>query len=92
MYFSNFSLDKLKLWQQPFLLSILITLTIGISDNAIAQAFDEYCLSTVGQVELVEKLQKDPTQILPPFIRSVGRLPELYRNRCDAIAHSVDKE
>ena len=61
----------------------ILVISIGISGNVSAQSLDRYCLSTVGQIETTNKTTVfDPTPQLPPFIRSVEHLPELYSQPC----------
>ena len=73
---------KIRLLKPETLLRILIIL-IGINSSASAQSLNEYCLSTVGQIEENTKTEvEDQTQQLPSFIDSVENLPELYKKPC----------
>ncbi len=74
---------QVRLLKIKSILRILI-ITIGISSSARAQSVDEYCLSTVGQIEENTKTKvEDLTQQLPSFIDSVENLPELYKKPCN---------
>jgi hypothetical protein len=71
--------------------SILIVSTIGISDSAVAEVFEKYCLSTVGQVKPINESEREiPRYPIPPFIGSVDHLPELYRKSCNAFSRFFD--
>ena len=80
IYLLNFL--KIRLLKPETLLRILMIL-IGINSSASAQSLNEYCLSTVGQIEENTKTEvEDQTQQLPSFIDSVENLPELYKKPC----------
>jgi hypothetical protein len=77
-----------RLLKIPRILTLLIALTIGITDSAVAESLNEYCISQLSQSE-VKKPQKNAEEeesVLPPFIGSVKNLPELYRNPCNIIS------
>jgi hypothetical protein len=66
-------------------LTLLIALSIGIANSAVAESLNEYCISQVSQQE-VEKPQKNVEEeesFIPPFIGSVDNLPKLYKNACN---------
>ena len=68
-------------------MSILIVSTIGISDSSVAEVFEKYCLSTVGQVKPINESEREiPRYPIPPFIGSVDHLPQLYRKSCNAFS------
>jgi hypothetical protein len=68
-------------------LTLLIALTIGIANSAVAESLNEYCISQVSQqqVEKPRKNAEEEESVLPPFIGSVENLPELYKNPCNII-------
>jgi len=67
---------------KPILRILIISISITSSVNA--QTLNEYCLSTVGQIETTKKTKVfDPTPPLPYFIDSVENLPELYEKPCN---------
>ena len=77
------SFTKIRLLKLKTVLRILIIL-LGMNTSASAQSLNEYCLSTVGQIEENTKTKvEDPTPQLPPFIDSVENLPELYSQPCN---------
>ena len=81
----QFNFHKIRLLKLKTVLRILIIL-IGINSSASAQSLNEYCLSTVGKIETTNKTTVfDPTPQLPPFIRSVKHLPELYSQPCNKL-------
>lgn len=76
-----------RLLKIPRTLTLLIALTIGVANSAVAESLNEYCITQVSQQE-VEKPQKNAEEdesVLPPFIGSVENLPELYKNPCNII-------
>ena len=77
------SFTKIRLSKLKTALRILI-ISIGITSSVNAQSLNEYCLSTVGQIETANKTPVfDPTPPLPYFIDSVENLPELYKKPCN---------
>ena len=51
MFFTSRSLNKLKLWQ------IFAILLFGLSDSALAQSIDSYCISRVKpEIEAIPKI------------------------------------
>ena len=76
---------QVRLLKLKTALRILI-ISIGITSSVNAQSLNEYCLSTVGQIETANKTPVfDPTPPLPYFIDSVENLPELYEKPCNKI-------
>ena len=85
LYFSKPRLSVIKA------VSILIVSTIAISDSAVAEVLNKYCLSRVGQTEPIEESERViPQYPIPPFIGSVDNLPELYRKSCNAFSRFFD--
>ncbi len=82
------SYQSRRLLKIPRTLTLLIALTIGVANSAVAESLNEYCISQVSQQE-VEKPQKNGEEeesFIPPFIGSVENLPELYKNPCNIIS------
>jgi hypothetical protein len=82
--FSHFY-QSYRLLKIPRTLTLLIALTIGVANSAVAESLNEYCITQVSQSE-VKKPQKnveEDEKYLPPFIGSVENLPELYQNPCN---------
>ena len=79
----QFNFSKIRLLKIESIFKIIV-ISIGITSSVNAQTLNEYCLSTVGQIETTNKKTKvfDPTPPLPYFIDSVENLPELYEKPC----------
>ena len=96
MFFSHFfdlQTNRFNLSQSRAIriVSILIVSSIAISDSAVAEVLDRYCLSRIGQVE-PKKPEKAFTQppVPPHLSRKLNDLPELYRKSCNAFSRFFD--
>lgn len=59
---------------------------LGISNSAVAESLNSYCISQTGQQEQAKKPQENlANNHIPSFISSVKNLPELYQNPCNTI-------
>jgi hypothetical protein len=69
-------------------LTLLIALTIGTANSAVAESLNEYCITQVSQqkVEKPRKNSEEDESFIPPFIGSVENLPKLYINPCNIIS------
>jgi hypothetical protein len=74
-----------RLLKIPRILTLLIALTIGIPDSAVAESLNEYCISQVSQSEVKtpRKFPEEEEIPLPPFIGSVENLPKIYDHPCN---------
>lgn len=82
--FLNFY-QSYRLLKIPRTLTLLIALSVSLTNSAVAESLNEYCITQVSQQE-VKKPQKNAEEdenYIPPFIGSVENLPELYRNPCN---------
>jgi hypothetical protein len=82
--FSHFY-QSYRLLKIPRTLTLLIALNIGITNSAVAESLNEYCISQVSQQEVKtpRKFPEEEEIPLPPFIGSEENLPKLYKNNCN---------
>jgi hypothetical protein len=91
--FSNFYQSR-RLLKIPRTLTLLIALTIGVANSAVAESLNQYCISQVSQqkIEKPQKNSEEDERSIPSFIGSVENLPKIYDHPCNILSIECVRE